>query len=360
VPRTTVRSRDDQQSVPSTWLSVLAGLTLGLALFLGYIGGAVLDPQHFAHRASTSLDDSAVRGEVSSAVSSAISSAGGSAVPSAQVSQAVDGVIGEPRFGREFRAAIVKVHTALVEQGKSSATLDLSSIGPLVAKRLQGANPGMAVPASVPPVSLEINPPSAVSNVVQVLHSLSWLPGALGLIALALFAALLVRAGDRLAALRRAAITTLITGIVLLAVYFIAREVAVSSTSNSGAAGGIAGAYFGDFAIASLILAGAGVLGWFGARRSAAADAAPRRVERAAPPAERPSEASTRVLGAPRPPSRVQRDVPTRAPSEPQAARVDLPTLSEEPTKTCPDCAETVLVAARVCKHCGYRFAPSP
>jgi hypothetical protein len=25
-------------------------------------------------------------------------------------------------------------------------------------------------------------------------------------------------------------------------------------------------------------------------------------------------------------------------------------------TKTCPDCAETVLADARVCKHCGYRF----
>jgi hypothetical protein len=28
--------------------------------------------------------------------------------------------------------------------------------------------------------------------------------------------------------------------------------------------------------------------------------------------------------------------------------------------KQCPDCAETVLDAARVCKHCGYRFAPDP
>jgi Uncharacterised protein family UPF0547 len=28
----------------------------------------------------------------------------------------------------------------------------------------------------------------------------------------------------------------------------------------------------------------------------------------------------------------------------------------EQETKTCPDCAETVLAAARVCKHCGYRF----
>jgi hypothetical protein len=27
-----------------------------------------------------------------------------------------------------------------------------------------------------------------------------------------------------------------------------------------------------------------------------------------------------------------------------------------EPTKKCPDCAETVLAEARVCKHCGYRF----
>jgi hypothetical protein len=27
-------------------------------------------------------------------------------------------------------------------------------------------------------------------------------------------------------------------------------------------------------------------------------------------------------------------------------------------TKKCPDCAETVLADAKVCKHCGYRFAP--
>jgi ribosomal protein L37AE/L43A len=35
----------------------------------------------------------------------------------------------------------------------------------------------------------------------------------------------------------------------------------------------------------------------------------------------------------------------------------DLP--KDETTKRCPDCAETVLAAAKVCKHCGYRFAPA-
>jgi hypothetical protein len=38
------------------------------------------------------------------------------------------------------------------------------------------------------------------------------------------------------------------------------------------------------------------------------------------------------------------------------------PALTEaapKPTKKCPDCAETVLADARVCKHCGYRFAPA-
>ena len=30
------------------------------------------------------------------------------------------------------------------------------------------------------------------------------------------------------------------------------------------------------------------------------------------------------------------------------------------PTRECPDCAETVLAAARVCKHCGYRFEEAP
>jgi ribosomal protein L32 len=32
--------------------------------------------------------------------------------------------------------------------------------------------------------------------------------------------------------------------------------------------------------------------------------------------------------------------------------------LQESGAKKCPDCAETVLANARVCKHCGYRFAP--
>jgi Uncharacterised protein family UPF0547 len=32
-------------------------------------------------------------------------------------------------------------------------------------------------------------------------------------------------------------------------------------------------------------------------------------------------------------------------------------TRRAESTKQCPDCAETVLVQARVCKHCGYRFS---
>jgi hypothetical protein len=30
------------------------------------------------------------------------------------------------------------------------------------------------------------------------------------------------------------------------------------------------------------------------------------------------------------------------------------------PTKACPECAETVLAAARICKHCRYRFDGEP
>jgi hypothetical protein len=33
-------------------------------------------------------------------------------------------------------------------------------------------------------------------------------------------------------------------------------------------------------------------------------------------------------------------------------------TSTDRRTKNCPECAETVLAAARVCKHCGHRFAP--
>jgi hypothetical protein len=30
----------------------------------------------------------------------------------------------------------------------------------------------------------------------------------------------------------------------------------------------------------------------------------------------------------------------------------------ESATKKCADCAERILTAAKVCKYCGYRFAP--
>ncbi len=39
--------------------------------------------------------------------------------------------------------------------------------------------------------------------------------------------------------------------------------------------------------------------------------------------------------------------------SEPSTVEGD---RESEPTKRCPDCSETVLAAAKVCRHCGYRF----
>lgn len=49
-----------------------------------------------------------------------------------------------------------------------------------------------------------------------------------------------------------------------------------------------------------------------------------------------------------------------RDPSESEVFRIHPPPAGgkrpKPTTKVCPDCAETVLVAARVCKHCGHRW----
>lgn len=43
-------------------------------------------------------------------------------------------------------------------------------------------------------------------------------------------------------------------------------------------------------------------------------------------------------------------------PSDSQTA---LAAQQEPQTKACPDCAESILAAARVCRYCGYRFGPA-
>ena len=383
---------------------IFACILLVVALFLGYVGGAVLDSSHFAHRASDALDDSAVQAEVATAVSDSLSGASGGAVPSGAINGAVGQVITDPKFQKDFRVQVAKVHSELVSGDQDSATLQLKTIGPLVAKKL-----GLPAGVPVPAVGLPVKPPSGVLSVVTTLDSLSWLPGVLGLAALALLAWLLIRTFDRPDAVRGIAKTMLVSGLLMVIIYFVARALITSAAGGTGAVGAIVGAYFGDFAIASLILAGAGVLGWIAAARVAAgprAKPAPAAVPRArrrearekaprraaggllkrrdtAPPRERPprrepapepepvpgeldraSEAETQVAPAQR--ARVDlptvADVPAKEEAPPVPAREPTPdpTPAEGAIKTCPDCAETVLAAARVCKHCGYRFDPEP
>ncbi len=249
-------------------------ILLVVALFLGYIGGAVLDSSHFAHRASDALDDQAVQSEVSKAVSDTISGSSGGIVSAGQVGGTVDSVIADPKFQKEFQDEVAKVHKKLVDGDADSATLELKSLGPLVAKKLGAA--GAPVPASVPAVGLEVKPPSGVLSIVRTLDSLSWLPGALGLAALAFLSWLLFRAVDRADAVRSIAKTMLVAGVLMVIVYFVARLLITSAAGGTGAVNAIVDAYFGDFAVASLILAGAGALGWIGASRFAAAPAAKR------------------------------------------------------------------------------------
>jgi hypothetical protein len=354
---------------------IFACILLVVALFLGYVGGAVLDSSHFAHRASDALDDPAVQDEVSKAVSDSLSGASGGAVASSQINGAVGQVITDPKFQADFRKQLTKVHEQLVSGDQDSATLQLKSIGPLVAKQL-----GLPAGVPVPAVGLQVKPPSGVLSIVTTLDSLSWLPGVLGLAALALLAWLLIRTFDRPDAIRGIAKTMLVSGLLMVVIYFVARQLITSAAGGTGAVGAIVSAYFGDFAIASLILAGAGVLGWIAASRVAAgprakpAVDAPKRREPAtpapAPPVAAPprepvhniepdegSEDRTEVI----PGQRARTDIPTiRVPSRDAPPPPPQAESTERATKTCPDCAETVLTAARVCKHCGYRFDPAP
>jgi hypothetical protein len=75
--------------------------------------------------------------------------------------------------------------------------------------------------------------------------------------------------------------------------------------------------------------------------------------------------AADEMADAPAPVSELRRPAPA-LPSLPVGFRYDAVTPGPlqvvdgqgPTTKVCPDCAETVLHSARVCKHCHYRFDP--
>jgi hypothetical protein len=50
--------------------------------------------------------------------------------------------------------------------------------------------------------------------------------------------------------------------------------------------------------------------------------------------------------------------LPTLKPTEAQPVR--LVEESPEPTKVCPQCAETVKAPAKICRFCRYEFPPEP
>lgn len=90
-----------------------------------------------------------------------------------------------------------------------------------------------------------------------------------------------------------------------------------------------------------------------------------RAMDRVGEPPARDGLADVMPLAAPAAPAPAERSEPV-APSLPIGFRYDavapgrlqLVDEDEPTTKICPDCAETVLGSARVCRHCRFRFEP--
>src|SRR4051794_23121257 len=72
------------------------------------------------------------------------------------------------------------------------------------------------------------------------------------------------------------------------------------------------------------------------------------------PESRAPSVAPPAPAGPPARPSLV--DLSDMVQARVHVPQAPVPAASAAETKRCPDCAEEVLAAARVCKHCRYRF----
>ena len=209
-------------------IALLAGLPFA------YLDQNVFEARGFADNVTETLQDSAVRAQISSDVTGALVSANPQAVSIVPVLNTVfDSVLRSPQAASVVRAAAIETHNAVFSQTEGSVVIDLANLGIIAFEFAQTQNPGIANELSRPrEIALKIADRSLTVRAVRLANTVRALALVLPLAAILLFGVGLFIVPDR----RRAAIDVgsalFLTGVLLFAAYLIVGTVLLAGSTG--------------------------------------------------------------------------------------------------------------------------------
>ena len=248
-------------------LAVLAAIVLLGAATTAFASRAFFDSGNFADRAASALDDEAVRAELGTRITDdlLLNAEPDLVAVRPVVESGISGLLGQSVFQDVFRTAVADVHSTFLEGNEDSATFTLADIGAVLRGALQALAPEVAekIKGKADIQVTEVEPPEALTEVVQTGESIAGLSWVLLGLGLAVAGVALWIASDRRRTALVFGVAAAITGVLAVVGLDLARGLVLSGVSESverDAARGIWDAFLADLRFGFFAFAACGAV----------------------------------------------------------------------------------------------------
>ncbi len=249
--------------------AVLGAICLLVADLSTYADRALFDSKSFADRATSTLDDQDVRGEIGDDVTDTLVKAAPNLLATRPIVQAtVSGAVASAPFQSLFRDAVEDVHRSLFGRDRDTTVLKVADAGVLVSSALGQVAPGVAkrIPdgVQVELVKFSDDGPDAIgTDLAQKAEDNRQRMFVALLAAVVFFALAILAAPERRRAVWRVGVAVAVVGALVVAAYYLARSRVSGYGDDDQATGAIReiwSAFFLDLRNWNLFLTGTGLV----------------------------------------------------------------------------------------------------
>ena len=243
---------------------VIGALALSLALPLAYLDRNVFQARGFSNNAAATLDNEAVRSEISGDLTRAIVAREPQAVSFAPLLLSIsDTLLRTSQAHSLVRSAAVQTHNAVFSATKGSVVIDLANLSVIALELLKTQRPAQTRDLAQPQkIALQLSDRSLTVRAIDAADSIRVLAVVLPLLALVLFAVGLFCVRDRRRAALNVGIAVFLVGALNFAAFLVVRAVVLTSEEGErrDVVAGIFDAFLGRVPLWCGLLALAGAI----------------------------------------------------------------------------------------------------